>query len=490
VPVYPPAPASYKKDIARAALIARTAGASLALTSTEYLQAVTAMKWKGMLTMQGSVETGFVWKAVPDALFRQSKRRVSTFGAQLHVHDAKPSDVAFLQFTSGSTGDPKGVMVTNGALMHNIEVILRNSKLERGGTLASWMPQYHDFGLIVMMLLPMVKGLHAVVMSPLTFLKNPIIWLTTITKFRAQATCSPSFGYARCVLAWNRLSLEKRPHIDLSSLLFCGNAAEPIRSSVLREWQETFEPHGLDPATMIPCYGLAEHVVYAGGCWPIVPGTNSRVLLDPETGMVACMKMDLDKDIEVLIVEASTPGDHDEKGRTPKPVPEGDTGEIWLRSPSVAAGYWGRPDLTEQYFGAQCGGKRWLRTGDLAYVKEGYLYITGRLKDVIIVHGRNIYPQDVEQSLEACNRNIRPGCTAAFQMATGLGGGADEMLPTMIGVVAEVRSPKISRHEAEKVIQDVRQAVADHGLEAQVVALVKPRTIPKTVSIFHCGINF
>jgi len=317
-----------------------------------------------------------------------------------------------------------------------------------------------------MMLLPLFGGYNTVVMSPLTFLKNPLLWLTTLTKYRAEITAAPNFAYTRCVSAWRKTPEGKRPEVDLSTLRYAFNAAEPIRPQTLRDFQETFGPLGFGPNVMAPAYGLAEHVVYQSAMW-----TRGTVI--DTNGFVACGEVYNEGNVK-MGMEVAIMGDGGE-------CPEGATGEIWLHSPSVAAGYWGRPEKTEEDFGNLHAGKRWLATGDLGYIKEGLLYVTGRKKDVIIVNGRNLYPQDVELSVEGADPEIRPGCTAAFQLNTGLGG--DTGREDVVGIAAEVRSAKLPAAKIEAMAQAICERVlADHRLVVGQIAFLKMRTIPKTTS--------
>jgi acyl-CoA synthetase (AMP-forming)/AMP-acid ligase II len=317
-------------------------------------------------------------------------------------------------------------------------------------------------------------------MSPFAFLKDPLVWLRTITKYRGEITAAPNFAFTRCVLAWERMPAERRPHLDLSSLLFACNAAEPIRPSTLADFQATFGPVGFSTTAMCPAYGLAEHVVYAG---TMAARPHQPTVIDPDTGFVACAVVGSNSDIDLQLMSFGG----DEEGAPPSPVPPGATGEVWLSSPSNAAGYWARPDVTKDTFQNMYQGRQYLRTGDLAYIKDGLLYITGRLKDVIIVGGRNLYPQDVEVTVEAVSKEIRPGCVAAFQLQTGLGNGdagaAAATAPDQIGIVAEVRSAKLDAATLNSLFAGIRQAVtAEHGLSVARIAIVKARTIPKTTS--------
>ena len=210
-----------------------------------------------------------------------------------------------------------------------------------------------DFGLIVMMLLPLMKGYSSVVMSPLAFLKDPLVWLRAISKYRGEITAAPNFAFTRCMQAWQRTPEGRRPQVDLSSLVFACNAAEPIRPSTLRGFQETFGPLGFSPHAMCPAYGLAEHVVFAG---TMAARPQQPVVVDPDTGFVACAVVGANPDIDLRLMSFG-------EGEVPAPVPEGATGEVWLHSPSMAAGYWGRSDKTVETFQNEWDGRQYLRTG-------------------------------------------------------------------------------------------------------------------------------
>ncbi|CAM9668895.1 unnamed protein product, partial [Laminaria digitata] len=382
-------------------------------------------------------------------------------------------DVAFLQFTSGSTSEPKGVMVTFANLMHNVTPeprTLRNAKQQtfesRGFPEGervrgfSWLPQYHDLGLIMCTLTPFVSGWRMGYMSPLDFVRRPLLWLRLLSAERALFGCVPDFSLRLCVRKWwvatpeTRASLSES--VDLSDLKWIQNGAEPIRASSIRDFAATFAALGLSPAYAGTAYGLAEHVVGVCGQEANQGGLPLSDLSDEDLECVGHVDY-LSEGSQLAIVDPETR----------REMPRGETGEVWLSSPSVAAGYWGRPELTEEAFSARIAGEdgadsddttgpTFLRTGDLARVDAaGHILICGRMKDLIIVRGRNLYPQDVEFAVqEACDL-VRPGCVAAFSTSE-LGGELE--------VVMEVR--KSAEKDAAALLvglEAMRRAVIAEG---------------------------
>jgi acyl-CoA synthetase (AMP-forming)/AMP-acid ligase II len=470
VPVYPPQSANYSFGMEKLHLVSQKCRPVCILTTSDFKRFMFVMEAKQFFGGK-RVKLNAVWKVVSSNLFKVDLE--AQIGSLVTPFVPKGHETAFLQFTSGSTGDPKGVIVTYDILNANLALMKKDcnpqSSLAEGSVIVSWMPQYHDFGLIATALFPCAYNLHAVLMSPVTFLRHPLAWLLAVTKYKAKGTASPNFGYTRCCKAWNVLAESQRPLIDLSSVDFFLNAAEPIRVSTLERWEETFSQYGLKPSSMVPCYGMAESVVYIGGCW----GDNreSRILIDDATGMVACMDLNHCNEVKVTIVNPSSLSH----------VPDGSVGEIWLASSSVAAGYYGQTDLSNETFKAIKDGAFWLRTGDLGFVKSGYLYIAGRLKDLIIVNGRNIYPQDVELLLEERCGNLRPGCLAVFQMNTGFSVDVRTLsfAENSVGVVAELRNNK---DDLTPTIRSIVAALSSEGLSLEILRFVETRTIPKTSS--------
>lgn len=383
---------------------------------------------------------------------------------------------AVLQYTSGSTGDPKGVLFSHGNLLHNSSLINGSfqSRPETRGVI--WLPPYHDMGLIGGIIQPVYYGGPVLLMSPLAFLQRPVRWLEAISRTRATHSGGPNFAYELCV---RKVSEEQRRSLDLRSwqLAFCGS--EPIRVDTMERFARTFAPCGFRWNAFFACYGLAEAtLIVTGGspaAQPVVCHVDGDALerhevvpRDSESpgsrALVGCGHSLPGQ--QVIIVDPET-------GRR---CPEGRVGEIWVAGGSVAQGYWQRDDETEATFRARLADTDegpFLRTGDLGFLRGQELFVTGRLKDVIIVRGRNHYPQDIERTVETCDPAFRPGCGAAFAVP----GGATERL-VVVQEVDPGRTP-----DPRGWPRDVIRELADqHSLRAHAIVLVQRGTIPKTTS--------
>ena len=362
---------------------------------------------------------------------------------------ARSCDVAFLQYTSGSTAAPKGAEITHGALVANLEVIGAMFALGPQSRGVFWLPLYHDMGLVGGVLGTVASGGTSTLMSPLVFLQRPLRWLREIARTRATVSGGPNFAFDLCV---RKTTPAERAELDLSSWQLAFNGAEPVRAETLERFAAAFAPAGFRRDALYPCYGLAEATLFvAGDRWSGQLGAVGAI------GAVA-------PGHEVVIIDAD---------RSPRQ--EGELGEICVRGPSIARGYWGRPEESAATFGLVladgCG--PWLRTGDLGFVRDGALHVTGRLKDLVIVHGRNHYPQDLERAAEAAHSAVRPGCTGAF--AIELGG--EE------GVVVVAELDPSREHEREAVRASiVRSLIECAEVRPHRVVLVRHGTIPKTSS--------
>jgi amino acid adenylation domain-containing protein len=381
-----------------------------------------------------------------------------------------PTGAAFLQYTSGSTASPKGVVVDHANLLANSEMMQRAFGMSPESVVVGWLPLFHDMGLIGNVLQPLMAGASAVLLSPMAFLQRPLRWLEAISRYRGTVSGGPCFAFDLCARKLDDDSLEG---LDLSSweVAFCG--AEPVRAEVLDRFAAAFGPWGFDRRAFYPCYGLAEATLFVTGG---DRGSQSSVLeVDPKAlrrgramprpggrRLVGCGRTW--SATEVRIVEP----------RTGRPCRSGRIGEVWVRGPQVATGYWGNPAATAETFGAALDSRGpFLRTGDLGFLDGGELILAGRLKDLLVVRGRNHYPQDLEATAEASHPAVRPGCVAAFPVD-----GEREELPV---IVCEVR--RRPRPDVAEVLAAVRQAVTlGHELPLAEVVLVRAGTIPKTSS--------
>lgn len=387
-----------------------------------------------------------------------------------------PDTLAFLQYTSGSTSTPKGVMLSHGNLCHNAQLITKGFHLGHESTAVFWLPLYHDMGLIGGVLQPMQIGRPSYLMAPATFLSRPMRWLQAISHFRARISGAPNFAYDLCA---NKVTPEQLADLDLSTWRVAFNGAEPVRAETLEKFARTFAPCGFRARAAYPCYGLAEStlIVTGGGHdHPPVTLTISRPALEQHRielvagdhaearTVVGCGSPLLDQRVAIVDPE------------TFEICPADRPGEIWIAGPSVAQGYWRRPDLSAATFAARTadGDGPFLRTGDLGFMHGGELFVTGRIKDLIILRGRNHYPQDIEQTIEHSHSSIRAACCAAFSIEQD---GGERLI-----VVAEVERSgrKVPVH---KVATAVRQAVAEHhDVMVDTLVLLKPGSVPKTSS--------
>jgi amino acid adenylation domain-containing protein len=381
-----------------------------------------------------------------------------------------PETIAFLQYTSGSTSDPKGVMVTHGNLAHNEEVIREACRHDERSTFVSWLPIYHDMGLIGGVLQPLWVGATCVLMAPVAFLQRPVRWLRAIAKWRAHTSGAPDFAYDLCV---RKITPEQREGLDLSSWRVAFDGAEPVRAGTLEAFIEAFGPGGFRRESFFPCYGLAEATLIVSGrrrpespVIRIFQGLEEHRVEAADEGarLVGCGPAGLG--LEIAIADPETLEEKESGG----------VGEIWVAGASVARGYWGRLELSEATFGARLAGhpgRTFLRTGDLGFLQEGELFVTGRIKDLIIVRGRNHYPQDLEATAAASHAALRGGAGAAFS-TEGAGGES-------AAIIQEI-DPRRTR-EGEEALGAVRQALAEeHEIPVSAVVLVKAGTIPKTTS--------
>ncbi|MEU5692130.1 fatty acyl-AMP ligase [Actinosynnema sp. NPDC020468] len=388
-----------------------------------------------------------------------------------------PDDVALLQYTSGSTGDPKGVVVTHANFLANVAETDELWPCEPDGTVVSWLPMFHDMGMLFGVVMPLWAGIPAYLMAPESFIRRPARWLEAIARFRATHSAAPNFAYELCVraaAAGNTADVG-----DLSSWRVAANGAEPVRWQTIRDFLDTFAPNGLDPRAMCPGYGLAENTLKATGSrhdrateplWISAAALGEgRVEVVGESA-AATPAVSSGVAVSGTVVRIVDPVTH-------HACPPGSVGEIWIDGPCVAAGYWGRPERSEETFRARVVGLpgAHLRTGDLGFTHDGELYVTGRLKDVIIRKGRNIYPQDVELSAETAAPGLHPNCAAAFSVDDGRA----ERLVVVVEADGRALRATPPAALAELVVAAVH---ADHRLRADEVLVVRRGALSKTSS--------
>ncbi|MBF6100241.1 fatty acyl-AMP ligase [Nocardia cyriacigeorgica] len=371
--------------------------------------------------------------------------------------DIDRDTIAFLQYTSGSTGTPKGVVVTHGNLLHN-EAAIAELGIDDTATAVSWIPHFHDMGLIGMLLGAIHTGANLVFMAPTTFLKRPVRWLQTIDKYRATITAAPNFAYE---LISRRVTDEQVAELDLSSLEIALCGAEPVRARTMAAVRQRFAPAGWRATAFRPAYGLAEVTLLASAArTPSVPGSFHT---GTDAPLVGCGRPARGLDIRIV--------DPD----TRQPLPDTVVGEIWIHGASVAAGYWHRPAETREDFGAYLGAEGpFLRTGDLGLIRDGELFVAGRRKDLLIVNGRNIYPQDIEELV----RGLHPAL-AGTGVAVSVDAGDRERLVVVHSVKTALQDG-VSLSELTSVI---KTAVArEFAVPAPNVVLVEPRSVHRTTS--------
>jgi acyl-CoA synthetase (AMP-forming)/AMP-acid ligase II len=377
--------------------------------------------------------------------------------------------IAYMQYTSGSTSEPRGVMLSHANLLHNCEAMHQLLGLPETGVGAGWLPHYHDMGLIGMLIMPIWGGGSLAFTSPVSFVMRPALWLKMISRYKAEYTVAPNFAYDWLLRGVTDAQLEG---LDLSSLKFALNGAEPIRTTTLKKIEQRFGPIGFDPSVWAPGYGMAEATLLITGT-PCGSGAtvatfdpnelelHRAVPADEGAELVGCGRP---INMSVHIVDPVLT----------EPLPAGRVGEIWVQGDSVAQGYWQRTEESASTFGATLadGSGPYLRTGDLGFLLDGELFVTGRLKDVIIVNGRNLYPQDIEEA----GRDAHPalGAAAAFGVT------ADR---EHIVLVQEVRPKDLGGLTIENLAKQVKRDLTRvFAVPAVSVVLVRRNSVGKTTS--------
>ncbi|NRD46704.1 non-ribosomal peptide synthetase, partial [Corallococcus exiguus] len=471
VPAYPPDPMRLERTLPRLRAIIQDARASVVLTTS------------GILGL-----SDFVFEQAPDfrALHWMATDELPEGGERDWVapEGLGAESLAFLQYTSGSTGTPKGVMLTHGNLLHNLSLIHGAFGARADSVGVIWLPPYHDMGLIGGILEPLYGGFPVTLMSPMAFLKRPMAWLEAVSRFGGTISGGPNFAFDLCV---RKSTPEQRRALDLSrwEVAFCG--AEPIRPETLERFVEAFGPSGFRREAFYPCYGLAEGTLIVSGgeqSAPPVSVTISGEGLERHRAeevsaaqpgartLVGCGQTLAEQRIAIVDPETL-------ERRGP-----GEVGEVWVSGPSVAQGYWGREEATRETFQARIAredGGPYLRTGDLGFLRpEGELYVTGRRKDLIILRGRNHYPQDLEATVEGAHPALRPGGGAVFSVEVG---GEERAVVVQEIDVRRLGGLREQLAAADAAVGTIRQRLAEsHEVQAHAVVLIEPGSLPKTSS--------
>jgi natural product biosynthesis luciferase-like monooxygenase protein len=384
----------------------------------------------------------------------------SSFSSEWNAEPVNCEETAFLQYTSGSTGMPKGVIVSHKNLIHNSEIIKRAFGHDEKTVGVGWLPLYHDMGLIGYVFQPVYYGGHCVLMSPVSFLQKPIRWLQAISDFKATTSGGPNFAYDLCI---KNITAEQINNLDLASWDVAFNGAEPIRIETVETFSKTFAPAGFHKQAFYPCYGLAEATLLVTGG---IKGADFAITTKNGNKIPGCGHTWLNQ--KVVIADPLTLNR----------CAENEEGEIWVRGDSVAMGYWNKPKENNTVFKAylaDTGEGPFLRTGDLGYLNKEQLYITARLKDLIIIRGKNYYPHDIELVVEQSHATLRTGNGAAFSLYID---GEERLV-----IAYEVERSFVKNQNVEEVSDCVREAVSQHfELQAYAVLLLRTASIPKTSS--------
>lgn len=529
VPAYPP---KRNQNMARLQAIFKDAGAELALT-TSALATMIQRKFSQTPALAGinvivtdtapetAVDSDIFSGVFPDVF--------SDITSAALPYAATDETLAFLQYTSGSTGAPKGVMVSHGNLMHNLKQVKHAFGHSEESIVVGWLPLFHDMGLIGNALQPLYVGFPCTLMAPVHFLQKPVRWLQAVSRYGATTSGGPNFAYDLCC---RKVSADDRASLDLSRWELAYNGAEPIRAQTLAAFAEQFADCGFSPNAFYPCYGLAESTLFVTGgqkqSYPKqqpVPQSMDPALVDaqdaqrnrsstgfaPGSGagtpaaatvssqVVSCGSTGVGS--QVVIVDP----------KTGQMCAEGNVGEIWVSGESVAQGYWQQPELTAATFAAQLQRPAvsdpapdldplttttsFLRTGDLGFLYHAELYVTGRLKDLLIIQGRNHYPQDIEHTVEQSHDLLRAGCSAAFSVAAPTPANPnanpdasntinpEQSATEQLVVAVEVERRGMKTFDLKAVAGAVRQAIVqNYGLQPQALCFLKIGTLPKTSS--------
>jgi len=463
VPVYPPSSRGFQSALYKMVHIAKDCQAAGILTSRDYQASLkTNLARSGVAASGIDVDyiSGLPWIATEDFVDAIADRPT-----------ADHSNILFLQYTSGSTMEPKGVIVTHENILDTCPLVIDHS----APVVVSWLPQYHDMGLIGCYLYPALKGGTTYGFSSTDFIQRPILWFDAMTAYRATATAAPNFAYDYCLRA-GRLSKESLEACDLSSLRVLMCAAEPVKADTYTRFLEAFQSYGLKSESFYVAYGLAENTLAVSLGGRNIVSVNKRAL-SLGTARMTSEVSEIDGATQIVSCGTPLPG-LDVKIVDPEghfPLKPERTGEIWVAGSGKCRGYWNNPELTLKQFRARLVDDTpyddgYLRTGDIGFFHDGELYVCGRIKDMIILRGQNYYPHDIENVVEKSSGLIRHNCVAAFQI--------QEDSEPALAIVAEAKNPR-ALPDARKIAAAVRNYL---NVEVAVISIIAPRAIPRTSS--------
>jgi acyl-CoA synthetase (AMP-forming)/AMP-acid ligase II len=462
VPAYPPDPRRIHRTLPRLRAIVEDARAGLVLASADILHVAAP------LCAQADGLRDLVWLG---------SGAIEHGAAQPRPHTALASDIAFLQYTSGSTGDPKGVMITRDNLAWSCGDLCALQSYDDACHQVSWLPAFHDYGLVWGLMTPISGGVPVTFMLPTAFLQRPARWLEAITRFAGTHTAAPNFAYD---VAATKIGSDVLRRLDLSSLRLAANGSEPVRASTIETFTRTFGPAGFRAEAMCTAYGMAEATLKVTlgrpGAPPVLLQVSARAL---EQSRI--QPSDTGADTRVLVGSGRAgpaPSVAIVDAGTSRRLGEDQVGEIWIRGRGIGQGYWGRPEASAEAFGNRIDGEgdaRWLRTGDLGLVSRGELFVVGRIKDMLIVRGRNLYPQELERVAERAHPAVRVGSVAAFSL--------DVEGEERAALVAEVDPGRLGGDSLDELLRRLRLVIAEElDVAVHDLALIEPRSIFKTSS--------
>jgi fatty-acyl-CoA synthase len=462
VPIYPPFRADRIEEYAeRQSAILANAETQLLVTFRS-AEPIAKLLRPHVKTLRGVVTAASLCSAAGTAPPQTEVRPIAAI-----QHHARAEDIAFLQYTSGSTGNPKGVILTHANLLANIRSIAEAVKLTDNDVAVSWLPLYHDMGLIGAWFVPLVTGIPLVSLSPLAFLTRPVRWLRAISRHRGTLSPAPNFAYELCV---RKIADEEMDGLDLSCWRAALNGAEPVRPETIDRFAERFASWGFRRESLLPVYGLAEASLGLATPAMSTGARVDRIQREPFQGEARAVPANNEEDgLEFVSVGRPLPRMAikivDKHGQ---PAPERIEGQVLFRGPSATSGYYKNPNATRELVRAD----GWLDSEDLGYLADGELYITGRAKDLIIKGGRNLYPQEIE-AVAGHVDGVRAGCVVAFGVPDPTNG------TERLAVVAEARDAKQGDRIAQGIIREVSESI---GLPPDIVEIVPPHAIPKTSS--------